>query len=70
MATLTVAGIYYATHGEPMIAVYVFYSMFGFQRAGLGPQLAGLGGGGGGGSAAVLARQGARHSAGCQPSMM
>ena len=24
----------YATHGEPMIPVYVFYSMFGFQRTG------------------------------------
>jgi hypothetical protein len=29
-----------------------------------------LGGGGGGGSAGVLARQGARHSAASQPSMM
>ena len=28
------AGTSYATHGEPMIPVYVFYSMFGFQRTG------------------------------------
>lgn len=27
-----VAGTSYATHGEPMIPVYIFYSMFGFQR--------------------------------------
>jgi pyruvate dehydrogenase E1 component len=27
-------GSLYATHGEPMIPVYVFYSMFGFQRTG------------------------------------
>ena len=27
-------GTAYATHGEPMIPVYVFYSMFGFQRTG------------------------------------
>ncbi|HEY3479658.1 MAG TPA: pyruvate dehydrogenase (acetyl-transferring), homodimeric type, partial [Streptomyces sp.] len=26
----------YATHGEPMIPVYIFYSMFGFQRTGDG----------------------------------
>ena len=24
----------YATHGEPLIPIYVFYSMFGFQRTG------------------------------------
>ena len=24
----------YATHGEPMIPIYIFYSMFGFQRTG------------------------------------
>ncbi len=29
-----VAGTSYATHGEPMIPVYIFYSMFGFQRTG------------------------------------
>jgi pyruvate dehydrogenase E1 component len=28
------AGTSYATHGEPMIPVYIFYSMFGFQRTG------------------------------------
>jgi len=27
-------GTAYATHGEPMIPVYIFYSMFGFQRTG------------------------------------
>ncbi len=27
-------GSAYATHGEPLIPVYVFYSMFGFQRTG------------------------------------
>ena len=34
VATFTAAGTSYATHGEPMIPVYVFYSMFGFQRTG------------------------------------
>ncbi|TBR16370.1 MAG: pyruvate dehydrogenase (acetyl-transferring), homodimeric type, partial [Chitinophagaceae bacterium] len=34
MASVTAAGTSYATHGEPMIPVYVFYSMFGFQRTG------------------------------------
>ena len=34
MAAFTAAGTSYATHGEPMIPVYVFYSMFGFQRTG------------------------------------
>ena len=29
-----VAGTSYATHGQPMIPVYIFYSMFGFQRTG------------------------------------
>ena len=24
----------YATHGEPMVPIYIFYSMFGFQRTG------------------------------------
>ncbi|MFN8125672.1 MAG: pyruvate dehydrogenase (acetyl-transferring), homodimeric type [Candidatus Nanopelagicales bacterium] len=28
------AGTSYSTHGEPMIPVYIFYSMFGFQRTG------------------------------------
>jgi pyruvate dehydrogenase E1 component len=34
MASVTAAGTAYATHGEPMIPVYLFYSMFGFQRTG------------------------------------
>ena len=34
MAAFTAAGTSYATHGEPMIPIYVFYSMFGFQRTG------------------------------------
>ena len=33
-SAFTAAGTSYATHGEPMIPVYVFYSMFGFQRTG------------------------------------
>ncbi|MGZ4651813.1 MAG: pyruvate dehydrogenase (acetyl-transferring), homodimeric type [Oryzihumus sp.] len=32
VAAFTAAGSAYATHGEPMVPVYVFYSMFGFQR--------------------------------------
>jgi len=28
------AGTSYSTHGEPMIPIYIFYSMFGFQRTG------------------------------------
>lgn len=28
------AGTSYATHNEPMIPIYIFYSMFGFQRTG------------------------------------
>jgi pyruvate dehydrogenase E1 component len=44
MASVIAAGTSYATHGEAMIPVYVFYSMFGFQRTGdqmwaLGDQL-------------------------------
>jgi pyruvate dehydrogenase E1 component len=31
-ATFQAAGTSYATHGEPLIPVYIFYSMFGFQR--------------------------------------
>ena len=31
-ASFTAAGTSYATHDEPMIPVYIFYSMFGFQR--------------------------------------
>ena len=34
VAAFTAAGTSYATHGEPLIPVYVFYSMFGFQRTG------------------------------------
>src|SRR5690606_31602366 len=34
VAAFTAAGSSYATHQEPMIPVYVFYSMFGFQRTG------------------------------------
>ncbi|OBH07128.1 MULTISPECIES: pyruvate dehydrogenase (acetyl-transferring), homodimeric type [unclassified Mycobacterium] len=30
------AGTSYATHNEPMIPIYIFYSMFGFQRTGDG----------------------------------
>jgi pyruvate dehydrogenase E1 component len=32
MGSATAAGTSYSTHSEPMIPVYVFYSMFGFQR--------------------------------------
>jgi pyruvate dehydrogenase E1 component len=32
VASFTAAGSSYATHGEPMIPIYIFYSMFGFQR--------------------------------------
>ncbi|HYN95584.1 MAG TPA: pyruvate dehydrogenase (acetyl-transferring), homodimeric type [Pilimelia sp.] len=34
VASFTAAGTAYATHGEPMIPLYIFYSMFGFQRTG------------------------------------
>ncbi|WP_308492108.1 pyruvate dehydrogenase (acetyl-transferring), homodimeric type [Microbacterium terrisoli] len=34
VAAFTAAGTAYATHGVPLIPVYVFYSMFGFQRTG------------------------------------
>lgn len=33
-AAFTAVGSAYSTHGEPMIPVYIFYSMFGFQRTG------------------------------------
>ncbi|WP_167752213.1 pyruvate dehydrogenase (acetyl-transferring), homodimeric type [Rothia nasimurium] len=33
-AAFTAVGSSYDTHGEPMIPVYIFYSMFGFQRTG------------------------------------
>src|SRR5215467_4379738 len=32
VASFTAAGTSYATHAEPMIPLYIFYSMFGFQR--------------------------------------
>jgi pyruvate dehydrogenase E1 component len=32
MGSFHAAGTSYATHGEPMIPMYIFYSMFGFQR--------------------------------------
>jgi pyruvate dehydrogenase E1 component len=32
MGSFTAAGTSYATHSEPMIPFYIFYSMFGFQR--------------------------------------
>ncbi|ASU78013.1 pyruvate dehydrogenase (acetyl-transferring), homodimeric type [Actinopolyspora erythraea] len=41
VASFTAAGTSYATHGEPMIPVYIFYSMFGFQRTGDGLWAAG-----------------------------
>ena len=33
-ASFTAAGTSYSTHNEPMIPLYIFYSMFGFQRTG------------------------------------
>ncbi|HEX9623295.1 MAG TPA: pyruvate dehydrogenase (acetyl-transferring), homodimeric type [Streptosporangiaceae bacterium] len=44
MASVIASGTAYATHGTPMIPIYIFYSMFGFQRTGdmmwaLGDQL-------------------------------
>jgi pyruvate dehydrogenase E1 component len=41
VASFTAAGTSYATHGEPMIPMYIFYSMFGFQRTGDGLWAAG-----------------------------
>ena len=35
-AAFTAIGTSYDTHGEPMIPIYIFYSMFGFQRTGDG----------------------------------
>ena len=40
-SAFTATGTAYATHGEPLIPVYVFYSMFGFQRTGDGMWAAG-----------------------------
>src|SRR5439155_1251875 len=34
MGSFTAAGTSYATHGQPMIPFYIFYSMFGYQRVG------------------------------------
>ena len=34
MGSFTAAGTAYATHGQPMIPFYIFYSMFGYQRVG------------------------------------
>jgi pyruvate dehydrogenase E1 component len=34
MASFQAAGTSYATHGEPMVPFYIYYSMFGFQRTG------------------------------------
>jgi pyruvate dehydrogenase E1 component len=34
LAAFTGTGTAYSTHGEPLIPVYIFYSMFGFQRTG------------------------------------
>lgn len=35
-ASFTAVGTAYSTHDEPMIPLYIFYSMFGFQRTGDG----------------------------------
>ncbi|MFK8028727.1 MAG: alpha-ketoglutarate dehydrogenase [Gammaproteobacteria bacterium] len=34
MASWTAAATSYSVHGEPMLPVYIYYSMFGFQRVG------------------------------------
>ncbi|GGH36161.1 pyruvate dehydrogenase (acetyl-transferring), homodimeric type [Microbacterium album] len=34
VAAFTGTGTSYSTHGEPLIPIYIFYSMFGFQRTG------------------------------------
>ena len=34
VASFVAAGSSYSTHDEPMIPIYIFYSMFGFQRTG------------------------------------
>ena len=36
VASFTAVGTSYSTHNEPMIPIYIFYSMFGFQRTGDG----------------------------------
>ncbi|MBX3079567.1 MAG: pyruvate dehydrogenase (acetyl-transferring), homodimeric type [Cryobacterium sp.] len=40
-SAFTAVGSSYSTHGEPLIPVYIFYSMFGFQRTGDGMWAAG-----------------------------
>ncbi len=35
-SSFTAVGTSYSTHNEPMIPIYIFYSMFGFQRTGDG----------------------------------
>ncbi|MEL5990087.1 pyruvate dehydrogenase (acetyl-transferring), homodimeric type [Microbacterium phosphatis] len=34
LAAFTATATSYSTHGEPLIPIYIFYSMFGFQRTG------------------------------------
>lgn len=34
LAAFTAVGTSYATHGQPLVPIYIFYSMFGFQRTG------------------------------------
>ena len=34
VGAFTAVGSSYSTHGEPMVPIYIFYSMFGFQRTG------------------------------------
>ncbi|MGF3055323.1 pyruvate dehydrogenase (acetyl-transferring), homodimeric type [Microbacterium sp. YY-01] len=41
VAAFTATGTSYSTHGEPLIPIYIFYSMFGFQRTGDGQWAAG-----------------------------
>ncbi|MBO0863635.1 MAG: pyruvate dehydrogenase (acetyl-transferring), homodimeric type [Mycobacterium sp.] len=41
VACFAAAGTSYATHNEPIIPIYIFYSMFGFQRTGDGLWAAG-----------------------------
>ena len=33
-AAFTAVGTSYSTHGQPLVPIYIFYSMFGFQRTG------------------------------------
>ncbi len=34
VAAMTAVGSAYSTHGQPLVPIYIFYSMFGFQRTG------------------------------------